>query len=474
MRDILLTGFVFSVVPWMLSRPQFGLLMWSWMGCMNPHRLTWGFAYSFPFAQLIAACTLTGLLFCRDRQRLPLTLLTLLWFLFIAWMVLTTYFSILPDQAWLQLSKVLKIHLIALVSVIIVNTREKLHQLLWVITASIGFYGVKGGVFALMTGGAYRVWGPHPSFIGSNNHLGVALLMILPLMYYFYQQSRHFWLRWGLLLAMVLTTFGIASTQSRGAFVAGAALVVYLWWKSKKKLVTGMALLMLVPLVLTFMPSQWHERMATIQHYEHDPSAMGRIHSWEFAIHIAAERPTGGGFLIWQSQETFDRLTDGYKARAAHSIFFGVLGDHGWTGLLLFLGIGWLGLHTGAIIIRRTRKREDLLWMGDLARMLQVSMIAYATGGAFLSLSYFDLYWHLLSIMVITRMLMERALADVPAPQVAPTPSPYRALAAHPRQTAAATMNGHVRAASGHARQTHPPPHRRQPPSINWGPVRPG
>lgn len=51
MRDILLTGFVFSVIPWMLSRPQFGLLMWSWMGCMNPHRLTWGFAYSFPFAQ---------------------------------------------------------------------------------------------------------------------------------------------------------------------------------------------------------------------------------------------------------------------------------------------------------------------------------------------------------------------------------------------------------------------------------------
>ena len=33
--------------------------------------------------------------------------------------------------------------------------------------------------------------------------------------------------------------------------------------------------------------------------------------------------------------------------------------------------------------------------------MTQVSMIGYAVGGAFLGLSYFDLYYHLIAIIVV-------------------------------------------------------------------------
>ena len=45
MRDIIVTLAVFGLLPLILRRPWLGVLAWSWLGFMNPHRLTWGFAY---------------------------------------------------------------------------------------------------------------------------------------------------------------------------------------------------------------------------------------------------------------------------------------------------------------------------------------------------------------------------------------------------------------------------------------------
>ena len=60
-------------MPFILVRPWIGILLWSWLGYMNPHRLSWGFAYDFPFAAVAGAATLVGLVFTRDRRGLPMT-----------------------------------------------------------------------------------------------------------------------------------------------------------------------------------------------------------------------------------------------------------------------------------------------------------------------------------------------------------------------------------------------------------------
>lgn len=450
MRDILVFLAVFIPLPFVFIKAHIGVLMWSWVYYMNPHRLTWGFALTFPFAQAVAFCTLIGFVLCRDRQRIPLTPLTTLWGLFIGWMIFTTFYAVVEAAAWQTLDKVLKIHLLTILTIMLINTREKLDQLIWTIVLSVGFYGIKGGFFTLISGGSFLVWGPPFSDLGSNNHLGVALLMIMPLMFYLFQQAQATWLRRLLMVAMVLTLFGVVGTHSRGAFLTTGAVTCYLWLKSPHKLLGGVVMALVIPVALLFMPDHWHERMATIRTYEQDASAMGRIESWEFAFKKASVRLTGGGFRIWRSQESFDALTDGYEARAAHSIYFGVLGDHGWPGLFMFLGIGFLTMQTASMIIRRTRRREDLKWMADLARMTQVGVLAYATGGAFLSLSYFSLFWHLAAIMVITRVLMEKALAEKPIRQ-----------AKSPEQQPMAPL-------------PPPRPQRRRPVAINWGPARRG
>ena len=49
----------------------------------------------------------------------------------------------------------------------------------WVMALSIGFFGVKGGIFTVVGGGENMVWGPPGSFIEGNNELALALIMVL-------------------------------------------------------------------------------------------------------------------------------------------------------------------------------------------------------------------------------------------------------------------------------------------------------
>lgn len=56
MRDILVTALILGSLPFILRRPYIGILVWAWVSYMNPHRLTWVFAYDLPFAQIVGVC----------------------------------------------------------------------------------------------------------------------------------------------------------------------------------------------------------------------------------------------------------------------------------------------------------------------------------------------------------------------------------------------------------------------------------
>ena len=71
-RDIVLTAFILGLLPAVLVRPHWGILLWTWVGLMNPHKMTWGFAYNFPFAMIIGVVTILAILMSREPKRLPL------------------------------------------------------------------------------------------------------------------------------------------------------------------------------------------------------------------------------------------------------------------------------------------------------------------------------------------------------------------------------------------------------------------
>ena len=412
MRDIAVTLIVFGSLPFILRRPFIGILMWTWLGFMNPHRLAWGFSVTMPFAMIVGITTMLALLFSREPKQIPWKRETVLLALFLLWMLVTTSMSFYPQVAWDQFEKVTKIFVMIFVAMIMLYTRERLIQLVWVIALSIGFYGVKGGIFTITTGGGFQVRGPEGSFIAGNNEIGLALVMTIPLLYYLSQHASRAWLKFPMLAAAILTSVAALGTQSRGALLGMAGMGVFFWVKSRSKLKVTLLLLALTPVLLTFMPESWWDRMHTITDYENDASAMGRIHAWKFAWYLASQRLWGGGFYCFQ-EEIFRMYVPEFETvHDSHSIYFGVLGHHGFPGLAIFLMLivcTWL---SASAVIRVTRRYPDLKWLRDLMAMTQVSLVAYLTAGAFLGMQYFDYFYNLILLVVGARVVLERYLAS--------------------------------------------------------------
>lgn len=97
----------------------------------------------------------------------------------------------------------------------------------------------------------------------------------------------------------------------------------------------------------------------------------------------------------------------------------------------MFLGLMAMTWFKCSGIIRRAKRDPELKWALDLAAMLQVSLLGYASAGAFLGLAYFDYFYHLLAIAVVLADLVTQRIASPGAVRAgASATDPYR-LAAH-------------------------------------------
>ncbi len=424
-RDVLLTAVVFGALPACFFRPWIGVLVWAWIGYMNPHRLTWGFASSFPFAQLVAIATLAGIPFARDRKPVPWVretyLLAALWMMY----TLSTVTALYPDEAWSQWEKVSKVWLFTFVTLKFFQEWERLRYLFLLIALSIGFYGLKGGIWAIVTGGQNRVYGPEASFLGSNNSIGLALNMTLPFLFLLQRDERRPWLRHALRITFWVSIVAIIFTYSRGAALGLAVVLAALFLRGSKH-VLGSVALTLAAAVLFFgpggslIPEKWWERINTISTYAEDRSAMGRLDAWKVASRLALDRPLlGGGFRVLEHEEIHEHY--GFAGSAsAHSIYFSVLGDHGFIGLGLFSFLILSCVWSLARLRRTAGRLPSGSWLVGPSLMLEASFVAYMVSGAFLTEAYFDLFYHLVSGVIILKALARDAAAVAPA---RPSPS---------------------------------------------------
>lgn len=423
MRDLLIFLLVFGSIPLIFKRPALGVMVFTWLSLMNPHRLTYGPAYDFPFAALIAGVTSLAILLSKQPKGFPRTPVTILLVVFTGWMTLTSFFALEPDLVWREWNRVIKTMFMVFASFMALNTERDLKQFVWVVALSLGLYGMKGGAFVLASGGSYRVYGPDGSYIAENNSMALALVATLPLIWYLRNQSKNKLLSLFMLGMTLLTAVSAVGSYSRGALVGGAAMLGFLWLKSKNKVGTGVAVIAMVVVVALVMPSQWFDRMNTIDDYKQDDSALGRLNAWQFAINVASHNFLGGGFNVFSPRQFRIYAPDPLAYHVAHSIFFQVLGDHGLIGLIIFVVLMLFAWRTGTRIIKFCANAPELKWASDLAKMAQVCIIGYAVSGAFLSLAYFDLYYDIIVILVVLEklLLLKRDKAGKPVPYVAPT-----------------------------------------------------
>jgi probable O-glycosylation ligase (exosortase A-associated) len=418
-RDIVLTVVVLGLLPACFLRPWIGLLVWTWLGLMNPHLLTWGFATAIPFSAMVAAATLGGVLFTTDRKPLPWTRETIAVIAFWLWTSATTAKALYPVEAWDGWTRFTKIIVMAILVLPFFQDRVRLRWLMVVAAVSIGYYGLKGGIWVLATGGDNRVLGaPGGSFISSNNAIALALNMTLPFLFYLAREEPRRWLRRILYATFFMSIVSVIFTYSRGGFLGLLVVLLLLFGNRRNIKIVVPALALVAIAALWFAPGKLTDRLNTIQNYEADSSANLRLAAWDLSTRLALDHPIfGGGFWSIPQPQIWWRYapeipTGGYDA---HSIYFNVLGEHGFVGLGLYALMLLSVFATLRQLRRLGRAHEELAWIGHYAFMLRASLASFCVTGAFLSFAYFDLTYLLIMMVIILKTLAAQHLASVKA-----------------------------------------------------------
>lgn len=402
MRGLLLFVVFVASVPLIFVSPFYGVLMWYVFSIGNLPAFTYGFFAGLNYAYVIAICTFASwLLFSSEKKAIPLTTVVVLTLLFSIWMTITSLFALAPSElVWDKWIIVHKILLMALVGYALTTTPARVSQLVWAVVLSLGFWGVRGAIIGALTGGASKLYGPGNSAIGDNNDFGLALVMILPLIFYKWQLAESRWLRHALLCLGAMVTVSVVLTYSRGALLGLGAMAAVLLVRSRARVRIALVIITLGSLVWNFAPQAWFERMNTIETYDQDASANSRLYIWKVALQIAHQRPViGGGFKVTYWPDATNPLLAGSdvpeltRARASHSIYFETLAEHGYVGLAIFLAITIYSWFNCSRLIRQSVGRKELAWAEHLGRMGQPVLIAYWTAGAFASQTYLDEYW---------------------------------------------------------------------------------
>jgi probable O-glycosylation ligase (exosortase A-associated) len=226
-----------------------------------------------------------------------------------------------------------------------------------------------------------------------------------------------------LLVAMALTVVAILGSYSRGGYIGLAVLVAVAWLRTGSKMLYVLLVAVVLVPALHFMPDLFYERLSSISDYQSDGSFLARLTAWQVAYLYALDHfPFGAGFYGPQLPQVFSIYFPNVESHAAHSAYFQVLGEQGFIGLAIYLVILISALWRCSHIIGLARKKPELNWATELAKMTQLSLFVFCISGAALSMAYYDILvlavsWLLpLTQLVAPQKIAERApLVSTPA-----------------------------------------------------------
>ncbi len=431
MRDLAFVASWLLLVPLAFGGAQVGVLLWTWTSLLAPNDVLYGFGSTLPYTKVAAALTLGLAVMGRGggiRLRLDATVALLV--LLAVWGLLSQATGLAGDSAsgWELYQKFAKILLLAVMVMAVMRDRLRLHALMLAICLGIGFTGLGEAAKFLLSAGGHKVLGTAST--GDNNQIALDVLMIMPLLYYLQATARRQAVRVTCWVMGGMCAVCVVATASRDGF-AGLGLLGVAYVLASRRKALGLLLVLLVfGIGAQLVSDSWKERISTIQSAESDDSFLGRVGAWKVSTAVALHRPLfGGGFHAIQHGDVWGEHLEAashvailgsapptLNLKAAHSIYFEVLGDLGFGGLVLFLALFAVGWRNGTAVRRivRRSKRADIAWAGQMAAVLQVSVLLFLVNGALLSAAYYDIDYLLVAMLAALRELVGRTVLEGP------------------------------------------------------------
>jgi len=420
-RDIIISMVLLGMFPACYRRPFIGLLVFSWLAYMRVQDLTWGFARGMRWSYYVAIITFVGFLNSREKKRLFLPdVRCYLMLLLLAFVGIGVALSKNPDPVQLnRLVEFAKIIGIALFTTAVVQTREHLRVLIWVIACSFAFYGVKSGVWGVLTGGATAIKQGPGGMLADNNDFSLAMAMAVPILVHVGLSERREILRKAFLYSVPLTIITVALTHSRGGFLALAGGSGVLIWHSRSRISAGLLAFFVAILAVIVAPTEYKERISSIGDYESDGSAQARFRSWAVAVRMASANPMFGvglnkfraNYLRYEPNPTGAQI-DGKGVYVAHNSYLQIWAEVGTPAFAIYLTLILLSFVTVWRTRAKARRRFYSSWVLNYCTMFEASLLTFCIGAVFLNRAHFDLFYHFIAIVLVFGYIANEELGD--------------------------------------------------------------
>lgn len=440
LRSLLILGILVPGIVAALRSRFAALLLYLWFALFRPQEWLWIDVTALRLSLLLAAILIGPALMTGIWPNLthPLSIGTIA---FLATGFLAQFGAIDPETGWAWIDFQTRLTFICLLSITLVDTRDRYVKLMGVIGCSLGFHAAKAGLASLLGGGVRF----HDGLAGAfpdNNGYALATVMVMPLVLATAQniptdQKWTLWLRRGLFLWVPLCAMCVVSTFSRGGFLSMSVAVLgfVLLQKQRVPALAAMALVALLGLAVVPIPEGYFDRLNTLQTYDQegteDESALSRLHFWRVAEVMAEQRPFGVGLRNYEAAyDTYDFSGGLYGSkRSVHNSHFQVLAELGFPGIAIWVVLFFLAFVLTLRVRCRSMSRElspeEQRFFFTTSNALTCSMLGFVIGGSFVASALNDITWLTFALVASLDRLSAQALAARrPAPAWAPAPAP--------------------------------------------------
>jgi probable O-glycosylation ligase (exosortase A-associated) len=393
-----------------------------WVDLVTPQRLAYSIINGQPISQIMAILTV-ALYLIADRKHAPkASTLHVLLFLWAIWVTLTTTWSAVPESAWIKWDWAFKSIAFAVFMPFLFRSRLQIEAFFLMVIFSVACFFLPAGAKTALGGGGYGTLGgliESNRALAESSTLALVSVMLIPMMLHLRKHSLIFKpgrITDALFIGLsVIAVFAVVGTFARTGIVALAVLSLSTVMLLKRRVLYLTGIATATFLLLFLSPQDWQDRMMTTVNYENDASATGRLAVWKWTYDYVKEHPLGGGFELYQINvvtvetrlsDTAAQTNDQQRrirqqtGKAFHSIYFEVLGEHGFPGLVLYLSILILTLRR--LIAIRNGKMSHTLdpWQKSLATAMIMAISVFAAGGAFIGIAFQPFFYYFVAMAI--------------------------------------------------------------------------
>lgn len=396
-----------------LKRPYIAFMGYTWVDTIRPWQLSHGFLRGWSLSMLMTVvCLLSLLINIRKLRWYRSNIIVALMLLFFIWITVSTFYlgPLFPMDAVKRWGFNYKVLLISILVPLAINKCRHLEALILVWLFTISFFILSIGPKAIMGGAGYGrdlLIGGGNSYLAESSTLASIAVGIIPILLFIRGHSilfRGIWFSQYLWIGMIINSvFTAIGSFARTGIVGFLVYVLLTVWKTKHKVLISLLILVLAFGLYQVVPDSYKARMDTIKSPTEESSAQGRILVWRWTLDFIKRYPLGGGFESYQANRgkwgnyaggDAGYLIDDRKAKAHHSIYFNLLGDLGYPGLIIYLLILFFVFNKLRFIrvMSESLHSSNASWMHFLAKASSTTLIILHVCGAFINVAFYPFF----------------------------------------------------------------------------------